>query len=129
MANRLTMPQIAKSLKSLRTDVNGLKIDIRGIKFDIHGLKTDVGNFKKDVGGLKIDVNGLKIEMVDLRQDVHRFEDNMTGKFFTFQSSVDTYLKRTEAWHDEQVILKSRHDRLSDVLVGKGVVTKEEILL
>ncbi len=116
------MAQVAQAIESIRTDIKCLHV-----KFG--GLSSEVGQLRGEVKGLHVEVGGL-------RQDLQRFENTMTGNFAKFddkfsnlQSSVDRYFKRTEAWHDEQVILKSRHDRLSDVLVGKGVVTKEEILL
>ena len=157
MAKRLTMAQVAKAIESLRIDVKGLNVKFGGLSNEVGELRGEVGGLRGEVGGLRGEVKGLhgevgnlcgevgglRNEVADLRgevkgihgefnefkQDVHRFEDNMIGKFSNLQSSVDTYLKRTEAWHDEQVILKSRHNRLSDVLVGKGIVTKEEILL
>ncbi|MEK7537370.1 MAG: hypothetical protein AAB619_00145 [Patescibacteria group bacterium] len=49
--------------------------------------------------------------------------------FSELQSSVDRYLQFTEAWHQELVILKSRQDRLAQVLINKGVVSEKEVAL
>lgn len=81
---------------------------------------------------LKASIDGLTIEVHELRFDFGSLRNSFVhlgSRFSSLQSSVDQYLKRTESWHDEQVILKARHDRLSDSLVKKGIVTKEETLL
>lgn len=95
---------------------------------------------------LKSSIDGLKVEVRELRSDFRRLEDkfddleyrfdgfedkfdSQNNRFSNLQSSIDQYLKRTESWHDEQVILRARHDRLSDSLVKKGIVTREETLL
>lgn len=81
---------------------------------------------------LKASIDGLTTEVHELRSDFGSLRNgfvHLSSRFSGLQSSVDQYLKRTESWHDEQVILKARHDRLSDSLVKKGIVTKEETLL
>ncbi|MEK7637246.1 MAG: hypothetical protein AAB402_02550 [Patescibacteria group bacterium] len=63
------------------------------------------------------------------KKDVMAIEERVTDKFSDLQSSVDRYLKFTEAWHQELTILKSRQDRLAQVLIDKGVVSEKEIAL
>ncbi len=53
----------------------------------------------------------------------------LKSSFSDLQASVDRYLKFTEAWHQELTILKSRQDRLTQVLVDKGIVSEKEIAL
>lgn len=85
---------------------------------------------------LKESIDGLQQEVKGLRVDVGRVENTMNTnfaemdkKFSGLQSSVDKYFHKTESWYQEHVILKARHDRLSNSLIQKGVVTKEETLL
>ena len=56
-------------------------------------------------------------------------ENRVVGKFSDLQTSVDRYLKFTEAWHQELTILKNRQDRLTQVLIDKGVVSQQEVAL
>lgn len=63
------------------------------------------------------------------KEDLTDSEDRVVGKYSDLQASVDRYLKFTEAWHQELTILKSRQDRLTQVLVDKGVVSQQEVAL
>lgn len=89
----------------------------------------------------------LKIELKDLKQGLHTAFAGFRGEmrqetaelkgqfsalaamFSSLQSSVDHYLKLGQDWRQEHIILKARHDRLSDALTTKGVVSKDEISL
>ena len=68
------------------------------------------------------------------RQDINTLAtkndfEALQASFSDLQTSVDRYLKFTEAWHQELVILKHRQDRLTQALVNKGVITEQEIAL
>lgn len=65
----------------------------------------------------------------DVKDLVTESEHRIVGNFSDLQTSVDRYLKFTEAWHQELTILKSRQDRLTQVLIGKGLVSEKEIAL
>lgn len=65
-----------------------------------------------------------------LRTDLEEVKERLTRlevKFDAGFANLDTYLKRTESWHDEQVILRVSHQRLKDALVRKGVVSDSEL--
>lgn len=47
-----------------------------------------------------------------LREDLEAMEARLEVKFDAAFSNLDTYLKRSELWHDEQVILRASHQRL-----------------
>lgn len=81
---------------------------------------------QRPVFATKTDVVGLKDQIV---KDMAGLEERITEKFSDLQSSVDRYLKFTEAWHQELTILKSRQDRLTQVLIGKGIVSEKEVAL
>ncbi|MBI2984085.1 MAG: hypothetical protein HYY50_00445 [Candidatus Kerfeldbacteria bacterium] len=92
-------------------------------------LKASIEEVKGQIRGLDLRVQGVELEVKDLRQEMrHGFHD-VDQKFSSLQSSVDRYFRKTESWHDEQVILKARHDRLSTPLIDRGILTKEETLL
>ena len=42
------------------------------------------------------------------KEDIHQLSAQMQVSFSDLQSSVDRYLKRTEAWHDECDVLEAR---------------------
>lgn len=73
-------------------------------------------------------LQGFKLE---LRAELATKSDftELKSSFSDLQTSVDRYLKFTEAWHQELTILKSRQDRLAQVLVDKGIVSEKEIAL
>ena len=66
---------------------------------------------------------------LDLRDGLNEVRSEIRRDIATLQSSVDTYLKKTETWHDEFIVLKARHDRLSGVLVEKRIVDEDELAL
>lgn len=63
------------------------------------------------------------------KEDLTDLKEQMLTRFSDVQSSVDRYLKFTETWHQELTILKGRQDRLSQVLISKGIVSEQEIAL
>lgn len=63
------------------------------------------------------------------KQDLFGLEHRMRDDFSQLQTSVDTYLKRTEVWHDEHIVLKARHDKLAKKLVEKQIVTEQDLAL
>lgn len=65
----------------------------------------------------------------DVKDAVTESEERVVGKFSDLQSSVDRYLRFTETWHQELTILKSRQDRLTQVLIDKGLVSEKEVAL
>jgi uncharacterized protein YoxC len=111
MSKQITMKELKASIDGLHVKFQGLNSRVQRLQIKIQGLQTDVQELRGDFSRLEIKVDGLG------------------NSFSNLQTSVDQYLKRTEIWHDEQVIVRARHDRLSDALVQKGIVTKEETLL
>lgn len=45
----------------------------------------------------------------------------------TLTASVDRFGKRQSVDHDEFVVLRARYERMADVLVHKGVTTRQEL--
>lgn len=60
------------------------------------------------------DLLDKKLEVV--RADIHEH-----------QKSVDDYVKTTKNWYEEFLFLKARYDRVSEILVRKGIATQEEL--
>ena len=60
---------------------------------------------------------------------IDRVDSGMHESFSELQGSVDTYLKRSEGWHQEFAVLKARHDKLATLLMKKGMVSEEELAL
>lgn len=52
----------------------------------------------------------------ELKQDIHHH-----------QKIVDSYIKKTDGWHDEQIILTARVDRVRDVMVKKNLASPKEL--
>jgi hypothetical protein len=128
MVSALTEEQLNKALKSFKSDFReGLatKDDLETLakKDDLSGFAT-----KDDLKGLATNV--ALVAMEDrIKHDLDDLEVRVIEKFSDLQTSVDRYLKFTEAWHQELTILKSRQDRLTQVLVDKGVVSQQEVAL
>lgn len=68
------------------------------------------------------------------------FEEGLAQKFTTKEdlaqidhkidrltNNLDKYLKRTEDWSVELKVLRSRYDRLVDVLTEKHIVSEDEL--
>lgn len=60
----------------------------------------------------------VRRELVELREQVH-----------SLTTAVDRYVKRTNDWYQEFVVLKARHNLLHGKLVEKGIVTDDELTL
>ncbi len=63
------------------------------------------------------------------RHDTKRLDDRidkLQASVADLHSSIDRYLKRTETWHDEFMVLQARYDRLVHLLDQKGLVREEE---
>jgi hypothetical protein len=50
-------------------------------------------------------------------------------KFAVLQTSVDSYLKRTEDWHGEFQVLDAKVHRHREILIEKGVAQEEDFSL
>jgi hypothetical protein len=66
---------------------------------------------------------------VSLKKDIDLLSSQIHESFSDLQTSVDTYLKRTEDWHQEFAVLNARHKRLTEVLTKKGFVSEDELSL
>lgn len=64
-------------------------------------------------------------EFRSVRQDLTELREQIR----LLTTTMDGYVKRTDDWYQEFVILKARHDRLHQVLVEKGVVSDDELTL
>lgn len=119
MASALTEEQLNKALKSFKGDFR------EGL-----ATKDDLKGFAKNVDLVAME-NRINATIVSLEDKVATKNDMIEQKssFSNLQTSVDRYLKFTEAWHQELTILKSRQDRLTQVLVDKGVVSQQEVAL
>ena len=87
----------------------------------VFATKTDIVSME---GRINVNLVSLKEKMatkVDMIEQKSSFSD--------LQTSVDRYLKFTEAWHQELTILRNRQDRLTQVLIDKGVVSPQEVAL
>lgn len=60
----------------------------------------------------------VRRELVELREQVH-----------SLTTTVDGYVKRTNDWYQEFVVLKARHNVLHGKLVEKGIVTDDDLTL
>lgn len=92
-------------------------------------LKTSIGALQGQVNRLDIRLSGMELDVRGLRQDMKTGFEEVGQNFSSLHSSVDRYFKKTEDWHQEQVILKARHDKVSDSLVKKNILTLEDTIL
>ena len=60
------------------------------------------------------------------KEDIHQLSAQMQVSFSDLQSSVDRYLKRTEAWHDECDVLEARFKQVVNLLDQRGIIKEEE---
>lgn len=94
-------------------------------KDDLVGIKVELVDIK-DRMATKVDLVSLEGR---IKQELGDLEEKMVSKYSDLQMSVDRYLKFTETWHQELTILKGRQDRLSQVLIGKGIVSEKDLAL
>lgn len=133
---------MAEFRKGLTADF-ATKEDLKGLatKADIGRLGGQIGTLEGRMGTFEGRMDTLEVQMAT-KDDIHWLEASMAAKedidqlatqmhasFSNLQSSVDRYLKRTEGWYQEFTVLKGKHDKLSGVLVQKGVVTEKDTLL
>ncbi len=82
---------------------------------------------------LSVSIQRLGLEIQYLRRDFVRLENSLNAKFDTkidgLYSLMDHYVKRTEDWRQEHIILKGRHDRVTNTLIQKNVITEQEVQL
>lgn len=78
---------------------------------------------------LREDLEEVKERLVRLEAKFDAGFAELNAKFDGGFTNLDAYLKRTESWHDEQVILRASHRRLKDALVRKGVVSDSELVV
>lgn len=60
------------------------------------------------------DLLDKKLEVI--RTDIHEH-----------QKIVDDYVKTTKNWYEEFILLKARYDRMSEILIRKGIAKQEEL--
>ncbi|MBI3114974.1 MAG: hypothetical protein HYZ09_00570 [Candidatus Kerfeldbacteria bacterium] len=65
----------------------------------------------------------MREDLEVVKTNLARVEANV-GAIYT---NLDTYLKKTEVWHDEMAVLRMSHQRLKETLVRKGVVSDAEL--
>lgn len=80
------------------------------------GILLDIKRLDRRIDELHVQLVDLRVQLVDLQKQVE-----------ALTNSVDRYLKRSEDWHQEFVILKAQHDRLHKQLVVKGIVSESEL--
>lgn len=98
MKKELTKEYFDKALERLVTKEGIAALASKG---DIGVIKEDLKEIKADTAETKALVNSLHI-------------------------SVDTYLKRTETWHDELEVLQARFKQVVHLLDQKGIIKEED---
>ncbi|MDP2685359.1 MAG: hypothetical protein Q8P20_10100 [bacterium] len=58
----------------------------------------------------------VRNEIKPIREDIHEL-----------QKTVDTYIKQTQDWHQEFIVVKARYDKMKEVIVRKGIATEKEL--
>ena len=114
------LTEVQRGVFSTKDDLAGIE-DRMATKEDFKGLAT-----KEDLKGLATNAAPVTIEDRMVTKDDFA---ELKSSFSDLQTSVDRYLTFTEAWHQELTILRSRQDRLAQVLVDKGIVSEKEIAL
>lgn len=100
----LTKTDLTSALKGLATKKD---LERYATKRDLHRLHGDL----REEFALKVDLKQLGRQI-----DEHT-------------RTVDHYLKKTQDWKQEQDILRGRLNRITEILVEKGVATEEELSL
>ena len=114
----LTKSDLKDALGDLRRQLHGDSVK------SSHALRIELREeVAKSANALRSEFReDLKAALLELRQDVRQ-------DFSELQTSVDRYLKRTEDWHQEHIVLRARYNRLITVLSRKGLVTEKEVAL
>lgn len=78
---------------------------------------------QKDIAAIQ------QVVRVAVQEEVQKANDAVRSDFAQLQSSVDSYLKQTQDWRQEFVVLRAQHNRLRKVLIEKGLATEEELVV
>lgn len=107
--------EVPKSLEPLAT---ALKQDLDKLDRSLKSMEAGVDGVRRyvwDKTATKEDLAGLETRLPTRKQ----IEDLST--------TTDTYLKKTETWHDEQEVLRASHARVKKVLIKKGIASEHEL--
>lgn len=62
-----------------------------------------------------------------VRDEVMPIIDDLKNDIHQHQQIVDSYLKKTTGWHEEQIILTARVDKIRDVMINKKMASGREL--
>lgn len=61
------------------------------------------------------------------KEELEAVENRLGHRFDDIAGKIDTYLKRTEDWYQEQIVLRHRVGRLETTLVRKNILGQDDI--
>jgi hypothetical protein len=135
----LTLKHFQAFEKTLDKRFDGVR---REVKDDLNeGLAGLQREFKNDNDDLRKEVQsdlgrGLEglaaifskeVKRLDGRID--RLERKFDQKFDKLISTLDEYIKKVEAWHEDSRVLAARLERVQRILIEKGIATEKELSL
>lgn len=70
-------------------------------------------------------LESLVEQVVDKKLDIklEPIHESINGLY----SLVDGYLKKTEDWHQEFIVLRAQHNQMKHVLVNKNIASEQEL--
>lgn len=95
-----------------------------------------LAHFDKMMAAIQTDLRSIqssmatRVEVQELHKDVRSIRndlDQLTDEVKKLVTTLDGYVKRTETWHQEQIVLRLRIERLERVLVQKNLVSHTEL--
>ena len=69
---------------------------------------------------------GLRQEFAS-KDDIRRVHSELGATLESLTRSIDRYVKVTESWHQEQLALRAKVDRLSRALLVRGVLRERDL--
>ena len=101
MTKALTLAHFDKTMAAIQTDLRSIQSSM--------ATRVEVQSLHKDVRSIRNDL------------------DQLTDEVKKLVTTLDGYVKRTETWHQEQIVLRLRIERLERVLVQKNLVSHTEL--
>lgn len=95
-------------------------------------IKADLDKLDHGLRGMEAGLDGVRRYVWDktvTKDDLARLEARLPTRqqIVDLSTTTDTYLKKTETWHDEQEVLRASHARVKKVLIKKGIASEHEL--
>ena len=86
-------------------------------------IAEDFRNFRHELTDHRAETAGLKEEFQTLKGQF----SELKVQFSAVTSSLDLYLRRTQAWWQESQVFTHQHQRLTKALLTKNIITEKDL--